>query len=100
MPEAHGAIYATEPCKDPAKEEGRKPEYYPPNVTAQNSFLPCNCEGGKLSKESGQDGTITILSFDENFSDNAGLYHIKISIVRGGNNAQDVTQKMKNKSIF
>ena len=84
MPSANGALYARtdDPIADRAKTEGRKPAYFPKHVKEKHSFLPCDCEDGQKSAVATQDGVITILAYDEKFSDNAGWYEIKLTIER------------------
>jgi hypothetical protein len=98
MPESYGAIYATDKyhLTGDTKNEGRLYKYYSDETKKMNAFFPCpifneddpnSPDNGRMSATSNQvgRGAVTILAFDENFSDNAGYYNVGIIVTRPGN---------------
>ena len=45
-------------------------------------FFPCREDGGVMTKEAQEDGTLHILVFDNDFSDNAGSYEMRFRVMR------------------
>lgn len=83
MPSAHGPIYASEDNRfeDNAKKEGRLPKHVRTGIR-EKCFFPCREDGGLMKKEAAEDGTLHILVFDSDFSDNAGSYEMRFRIMR------------------
>ena len=84
MPSAHGPIYASEDnCfkSGDAKRKGRLPEYVRPGIR-DKCFFPCREKGGRMRQVAQEDGTVHILVFDSDFSDNAGSYEMRFRITR------------------
>lgn len=84
MPKSKGAVYATSDYHllDGAKSNGRKEEFYSAAAKSANLFYPCPVSGGLMSRTATEAGTIHVLAFDENFSDNAGAYNVGMMILR------------------
>ncbi len=84
MPEAHGAIYSEDDTHllGDTKNQGRIPEFYPEAIVGKNSFFPCTCKQGLMSKTATTDGAAVVLAFDSNFKDNVGWYEVKITVDR------------------
>ncbi|MCP3942967.1 MAG: hypothetical protein GY710_15980 [Desulfobacteraceae bacterium] len=103
MPKAHGALYATDGNRfqnNDVHDKGRLTKYYSKNVKNMNSFFPCTRSGGQMKGVADTDGSINILSFDQNFEDNCGYYELKISVVRGGNDVAAIRTSMEDKGWF
>lgn len=84
MPSARGPIYASQDnhLADDAKKEGRLRAHV--RKAIQNKcFFPCREEGGEMARKAQEDGTLHILVFDSDFSDNAGSYEMRFRVRRG-----------------
>ena len=83
MPSAHGPIYSSEDnhLADSAKKEGRLPKHVREGIR-DKCFFPCREDGGVMTKEAQEDGTLHILVFDNDFSDNAGSYEMRFRVMR------------------
>ena len=84
MPSAHGPIYAgKDTCLDDrSKRNGRLP-YYIPQSIRDKCFFPCRGPGGVMMEmEAQMDGTLYILVFDSDYSDNVGSYEVRFRVLR------------------
>jgi hypothetical protein len=109
MPDSYGAIYATDNyhLTGDTKNEGRLYKYYSDETKKMNAFFPCpvfndpdnptSPNNGRMSatSEKLERGAVTILAFDEKFTDNAGYYNVGIIVTRPSNLDPGVDHKQE-----
>lgn len=83
MPSAHGPIYAGKDIHldGPSKTVGRLAEHVNPRIR-NKCFFPCREEGGTMQQRAREDGTLYILAFDSDYSDNIGSYEVRFRVIR------------------
>ena len=84
MPSTHGPIYAgKDTCLDDgAKREGRLPQDVRPARMRDRCFFPCREPGGVMEMKAQESGTLYILVFDSDYSDNSGSYEVRFNVIR------------------
>ena len=85
MPDAKGPIYGFELDED-CKGSGRRQDYNPHSDVC---FFPCresgeSGHGAAMERTVRQDGVVRILVFDSDYSDNAGSYSVRFTVIRPG----------------
>lgn len=84
MPICRGPIYSSDDFRlvfgNSEDKKGRLPEHYA--RLQQKCFFPCREQGGRMSMRSQTAGTLYILAFDSDYSDNSGSYELRFQVIR------------------
>ncbi len=79
MPKAKGPIYGLELDAD-CETKGRLKSH---NPRADVCFFPCRASGtgAEMARTVEEDGVVRILAFDSDYSDNAGSYSVRFTVI-------------------
>lgn len=84
MPTCHGPFYSSDDFRivfgGDGDKVGRLPRHY--RKFSEKCFFPCREPDGRMSMKAPAAGTLYILAFDSDYSDNSGSYEVRFQVTR------------------